>query len=174
MTGPRRRDGITLLEITLVIGLLAILAAVLATRLDRLQVDAERAAMAHVLHTVKSVIALQFASYVAEGRRGDLGLLVGTNPMELLSTPPVNYLGSMHADDPGSVRGGHWYFDEDNRFLIYRVQNACHFESTLAGPPRARFKIRTLGADGNRRAEGIQVQGLTVSEVESYEWIHQE
>ncbi len=167
--------GISILEITVVIGLLAALAGILATRLGRLQVDAERAAMQQVLQTVRSVLQLHVASWVAAGRTGDLGEFVGSNPMEQLPSPPANYVGRVHTDDASWVRGGQWYFDEGDRLLVYRVQNAQYFESALAGPPRARFKIRGVTADGMRRAqvgsEGTKIQGLTVTAVESFRWI---
>ena len=105
--------GISMLEITIVIGLLAALAGFLVTRLGRLQLDAERAAMQQVLQGVRSVLNLQVASCVASGRRSDLRELVGSNPMEQFSTPPANYVGRVRADDAGWVQGGHWYFDED-------------------------------------------------------------
>ncbi len=164
-----------MIEITIVIGLVAALAGFLVTRLGRLQVDAERAAMQHVLQGVRSVLNLQVASWIASGRTGDLGELVGSNPMEQLSPPPANYVGRVRTDDVWWVRGGQWYFDEDDGFLVYRVQNDQSFESPVAGPPRARFKIQAVEADGIRSAqfgsEGTKIQGLTVSAVEPFRWI---
>ena len=164
-----------MLEITIVIGLLAALAGFLATRLGRLQLDAERAAMQQVLQGVRSVLNLQVASWLASGRSSDLQKLVGSNPMEQFSPPPANYVGRVRTHDVSWIRGGQWYFDEDDRLLIYRVQNEQYFESAVAGPPRARFKIRGVTADGIRSEQfgsgGTKIQGLTVSAVEPFRWI---
>ncbi len=175
MRGQRHPPGISMIEITIVIGLLAALAGFLVTRLGRLQVDAERAAMQQVLQGVRSLLNLHMASWVASGRSSDLGELVGSNPMEQLSPPPPNYVGRVGADDASWIRGGQWYFEEDDGLLIYRVQNEQYFVTTLAGPPRARFKIQGVEADGIRSAqfgsEGTKIQGLTVSAVEPFRWI---
>ena len=76
MRERRHPAGISMLELTVTIGLLGALAGILVVRLGRLQVDAERAAMQHVLQGVRSVLNLQVASWIASGRTGDLGELV--------------------------------------------------------------------------------------------------
>ncbi len=175
MSERRHPPGISMIEITIVIGLLAALAGFLVTRLGRLQLDAERAAMQQVLQGVRSVLNLQVASWFASGRTRDLREFVGSNPMEQFSPPPASYVGRVRADDASWIRGGQWYFDEDDGLLIYRVQNEQYFECSLAGPPRARFKILGVNADGIRsaqfRSEGTKIQGLTVSAVEPFLWM---
>ncbi len=170
-----RRAGFTLLELLVVICIVAVLALHLNRRLQLLQVDAEHAAVEHVVGTLRSAVALEVASHVLRGEPASLRVLLDTNPMDRLAERPGNYLGELDAPDPTTVPGGQWYFDRGERVLIYRVRHGEFVETPLPGPSRIRFKYRLLTADstpdGEFEPHGQEIRGLTLTAVEPYRWL---
>jgi general secretion pathway protein G len=171
----RRTRGFTLLEFVVVVCLVAFLAAHLNERLRRLQVDAERASMEHVIGAVRSAVALEVAAHVVRGAEPDLQGFLGTNPMDRLAEPPGNYLGVLAAPDPNAIQAGHWYFDRSRGLLVYRVRHARFLDTPLPDPRRVRFKFALVAADssehGSRALGGSAIQGLRVKAAEPYRWV---
>ena len=165
--GPRpwtSDRGFSLLELTIVIAAIALLATLGLQRLWGLTVEAERVAMEQVLSGLRSAIGMNVANQLVRNDFQRLRALEAGNPMEQLAETPSNYLGALANPDPVQIEAGRWYFDSGNRTLVYRVRNAGSFISTLPGPARARFKLEVV------YGEGGAPRGARLVAVESYAW----
>lgn len=170
---PARR-GFTLLEMLIVICTIAVLVVFALHRLLGLRVEAERVAMEEVLGALRAGVAMQAVSLIAQHRDGALARLHESNPMDSLAQVPSNYLGELDAADATWVPAGRWYFDRAEGLLVYRVRYAEYFETELANPPRARFRVELVYRDRNadgRFDPGIDgFHGVQVRAVEPYRW----
>jgi type II secretory pathway pseudopilin PulG len=166
--------GASLLETMVVVVIVVVLLAVALNKLIAYQGAAERAAMETDLGALRSALELKFAELVARNRVQSAEALVGSNPMDQLSKPPGNYLGTRNGPDPGSIKGGYWYFDTRTHLLVYRVQHTDMFRGGASGAKRARFQVRMAFADrnGNHQFDaGIDtIEGLRLAAVEPYGW----
>lgn len=170
-----RTRGFTLLELTVVVVIVALLVVIAIERLLAIQADAERVMMETVVGTLRSALGMKVAESLVKHETAKLPLLEGSNPMDRLAELPPNYLGALDRPDPGTLEDGHWYFDISSRTLVYLVRHKARFEGGLADPPRARFKVQVVYADrnGNGRYDaGVDaVEGLRLAPVEPYRWV---
>ncbi len=170
----RRTAAVTLLELVVVIVLIAVLTTVAAQRLLVLRAEAERAALGQMLGSLRAAVSLRMLTLISGGREEELPGLAGSNPMELLADPPHRYLGALDAPDPAAIPPGHWYFDRDAGVLVYRVRYAERFESELADPPRAAFRVELVFEDRNgdgRYQPGLDgTSGTRLARVAEYRW----
>lgn len=168
--GGRRQGGRSLLELVLVVGLVLVLIAVAAERIQRLHVDMERARLQQVVGQLRAALAATFAERVVRGGGPALAELDGINPMTLVAAPPGNYLGER--DDPPAVASGHWYFDPSSRVLVYRVEHAEAFVSRLPGEARFRAELVFADADGDGGFDPAadSVNGVRLEPVAPYRW----
>ncbi len=179
----QRRDrahqgGFTLLELVVVIIIIGLLVVIALGKLLKIREQAERAAVTQVIGNLRSSLGMQIAEMIVKQDRKGLLALAGSNPMDLLSQVPGNYLGALGAPDPARIGGHTWYFDERDQALVYRVEYAGHFHTTLRGPPRIRFKIRLQYVDKNHNGvydPGIDtLQGLDLVALDRYTWRYHE
>ncbi len=171
-------SGFTLLELAVVVSIVSILAAIALHRLLPLRVEAERVALLQVLGTLRSAMAIQISARIAKGNVNEVGELTGENPMaDWLAEAPDNYLGELHAPDPGAVDKGAWYFDTKDRILVYRVRFGDYFRTALKGPKRARFRVELVfdDRDGNGVYDAAmdRIYGVKLVVLEKYQWLKQ-
>ena len=163
--------GFSYLELVVVIIIISVLLVVLGTKFMAMQVDAERAAMDNVLGSLRSAIGIKVAEYLARDDMAGIRGLAGTNPMRRLAELPKNYIGEI---DPATTRveGGEWYFDVRTGYLVYRVRNADHFQTSLAPPARARFVLKlVVERDGKGSRGRPAIAGVQLVPVEPYRWV---
>ena len=186
MGGPRTRvnpvrqvklnQGFTLLELVVVVIIVSLAAVIALQLLLGVRVDAERAAVTRTLGHLRSGIGMHVARSVLDDNWAAIAALDGANPMALMAQVPDSYLGEMAGPDPASVADQRWYFDANERLLVYRVAYSEYFESALAGAPRARFKLRLLYADrnGNGRFDrGLdEFDGADLVAAEPFRWLN--
>jgi general secretion pathway protein G len=167
-------SGFSLLEITVVVILVAIFYAVALERLIGIQADAERVAMENLAGIMRSALGIKVAEHIVKQDMAGLAALVGSNPVDRLTQPPGNYLGSLHAANPAILEDGNWYFDEDARSLVYLVRHGSRFEGGLSNPARARFSVELVYTDKNRNGRydtGVDaIEGVKLSALEPYRW----
>ena len=168
------RHGFTLLELVIAICIIGLLIAFALQRLLGLRVEAERVVMEEVLGALRAGVAMQAVSLIVQGRDGALARLHESNPMDSLAQLPSSYLGELDAADATRVAAGRWYFDRAERLLVYRVRHGEYFETELANPPRARFRVELAyqdrNADGRFDAGVDGFHGVRVQAVEPYQW----
>lgn len=87
----------------------------------------------------------------------------------------MNYVGEFEAIDPGAISPGHWYFDRQERMLVYRVRNDEFFRSTLPGPARIRFRLDVHfddpDRDGRYNPATEIITGVGLVPADNFTWI---
>jgi len=167
-----RKGGFTLLELVVVITIISVLVVVALDRFYKLMIDVERTAMEHDLGVLRSAIGMQVAGHFVAGDMVGLQQLTESNPMDLLSERPNNYLGVFSSFDLDELKTGSWFYDDQAKVLIYLVRNQVYFNSMLDKPGRARFKISPVYSDrisGTNKSQYIS--GLSLKPLEEYRWI---
>ena len=167
-----KQRGFTLLELAVVVTIISVLAVFALNYYYKLLVDVERTSMEHNLGVMRSAISMQFAGYYVAGNMAGLKDLVGSNPMDLLAEKPSNYLGVISHYKFEDIEKGSWFYDSKEQTLLYLVRNQLYFETDLAEPARARFKIYPVYSD--RAKEGSKIKylsGLTLKEMAPYRWL---
>lgn len=136
-----RARGFTLIELITVICVVAVTFGVALERLLRYQEMGERAAFEQNLAAINTALTMKFAAYVAGGRPEAVRAELDSNPVDLLSRPPQNYLGELYAPRTETLERASWYFDRQSRELVY-LPNRRRFLSADAGPPeKIRFHV---------------------------------
>ncbi len=166
------QSGFTLFELAVVVAIISILAVLAIDKIWALRMDAERAAVAQVVGSLRSALGIEVASRVVQNGVQTLPDLAGNNPMDLMAQSPPGYLGELENADPGSLAGGQWYFDPRGGALVYLVRFPGSFDTTLKAPPRLRFRIvlryRDVDKSGRFDAGTDRVHGLDLIPVEPY------
>lgn len=170
----RLQRGFSLLELTIVVGIIAALFAVALDRLLALRAEAERVSVLQMEGVLESALGIQLASYIARGDFAGVAKLQGTNPMDLLMQPPANYLGALQHPDPARIDGGLWYFDTATHTLVYRVHSADYFHDDLGPPARAEYQIQILfkdaHGDGRYQPGSDALYGIRLVNLAPYQW----
>jgi prepilin-type N-terminal cleavage/methylation domain-containing protein len=169
-----RQGGFSMLELTVVVCLVAILVTIAIDRLMTLRVAAERVAMAQVVGNIQSAMGIELARRVVRGGLDAAKELEGSNPMALLAKTPENYLGEMAAPDYAALRAGNWVFDSVSGNLVYIVKNSDDFRTTLPGPAQARFRFKLVYTDKNGNGQFDQqvddIGGFRLHSLAPYQW----
>jgi general secretion pathway protein G len=114
-----RRHGFTLIELTIVVCIVAVLFGVALDRMLRYQELGERAALEQNLAAINTALTMKFAAYVAGGRPQAIEGELGKNPVDLLVRPPENYLGELDAPELNKLPRPSWFFDRRSTELVY-------------------------------------------------------
>ena len=167
-----KQRGFTFLELAVVITVISALAMVALNYYYKLLVDIERTAMEHDLGSLRSAISIQVAAHYSAGDVTGLAKLVDSNPMDLLSEKPKNYLGVISHYDLKKLEKGSWFYDSKSQTLIYLVRNQLYFETMLESSARARFKIVPVYSGKKQEEFGISnVSWLALKDLEPYRWL---
>lgn len=160
----RRERGFTLLELTLVVCVVALLAAFALDRLRDLEEQAEAAAAEQTLLALKSALRIRSAELIFANRWEDLARLPQQNPFDLLEETPGNYRGDYaggRGEGGGGAPGsGAWYFDGGAHEVIYALNRQAGFSAAFPGTqgatgnPEMRFHPQGLDSLGKPVPEG--------------------
>jgi general secretion pathway protein G len=176
-------------ETAMVVIVIGGIASVLLARVDALFARVEEARMRATLTRLTSDLQMEVATRIMQGRDATIADLAGSNPLALgdaivplslrsrtedFAIGPRGYGGELGDPESRRVPGGTWYFDRDERLLVYRVENERHFFSEVTGPKRARFRVtlRFDDRDGDGRyTRGVdRIRTVALVPVEAYEW----
>jgi general secretion pathway protein G len=164
----RKPRGFTLFELAVCVMIIGVLAAVLLNRLAYYQEMAEKAAMESTARLIKTGLQIRLAELIIANRQSEAGVLEQEDPVRWLEQRPVNY-GGVFRDDP---RPGAWYFDGQQRQLVYVVNNGSRLElGGEAGLKQVRYRARLL-RDRVQTAGGVieSVTGVAFMPVIPYSW----
>jgi len=167
-----RQRGFTLFELIVIVAIISVLAVVALNYYYKLLVDVERTSMEQDLGGMRSIISMQVAGHFAANNMTGLKKLVGSNPMDMLSEKPKNYLGVISHYKLDAIEKGNWFYDSRSQMLIYLVRNQLYFETSLNSPARARFKLKPVYSfAGTGRGKTKYISGLILEELEPYRWL---
>jgi prepilin-type N-terminal cleavage/methylation domain-containing protein len=175
-TERQRNAGFTLVELSVVLVVIAILAAVAVHKLWSLQADAERSALENMVGGLRSALGMNVASYIAKADLRGAQVLAGSNPMDLLAESPRNYRGALDGKPIAAVEDGEWYFDRKRAELAYRVRNADMFRGGSGPPAEARFAVKPVYEDHNRNGRfdaGEIFYGVRLEATAPYRWVRE-
>ncbi|MEH6628593.1 MAG: prepilin-type N-terminal cleavage/methylation domain-containing protein [Motiliproteus sp.] len=166
-----RQQGFSLVELVVALAVIFVLVAGSYWRYMDLVVDAERAAFKGVWGWMRAGINMEMSHALGSEGFESLAALEQSNPMALVMKvmdPPSNYLGELSEQQAKRAEPGHWYYDLDQRLLIYRVR----YTENLVGisdssDNRLKFKLKVIhrSADskdnkGNARVSGLQLKPM--------------
>ncbi|SDL63255.1 general secretion pathway protein G [Janthinobacterium sp. OK676] len=133
------QSGFTLFELAVVVSVIAVLAAVLLSRLLAVQQEAERVAVQQTVLALRAGLRMKVLELYAADRQNQLPALAGQNPIDWLAERPSNYLGEYTAPEIAKLPQGHWFFDRSNAELIYVLNRGNTFG--LGRSELLRFKV---------------------------------
>lgn len=169
-----RQAGFSLFEFVVVIVIIAILSGLLLVRVLPLIGQAERVAFLQTRNEIQSALLLEAAERVVRGESHTLIALTAVNPMDLLLEPPGNYVGAYSARRPESLPRRSWYFDDQQKLMVYRPGRQSGF-TAIDGPSdrielKVNFVYRDRDADGAFNASRDHFDGLRLESVHAYSW----
>lgn len=177
-----------LFKLTALAVLILIFITVATIKIWELRIAAERIAVMHTLGALQSALGIKLGEIVVKEGASALVRLQHSNPMNLLQhgasdeTPynipagiaPSNYLGEFSSAETPTEEGV-WYFDLEQKILIYRVRFVDYFRSDNATyPDQARYQLRIHYHDdnGNGRIDLKQdsIAGINIEAMDHYSW----
>jgi hypothetical protein len=135
---------------------------------------AERVAFDQLRAQIQSALLLEAAERITRGESSTLVELAARNPMELLLTPPGNYVGSFSRSRPARDQRRVWYFDASQGLLVYRPGRRADFRALDGPEDRIELAVRFIFEDRNQDGAyqpGVdEFAGLRLAAVAAYEW----
>lgn len=168
-----KQRGFTLLELVVVIIIISILGLFAIDRVLAIRIAAEQSAIKQLVGTIKSALGLKVSQLALEGNMLAVAQLDKSNPLDLLSQTPSNYIGEK--DNSKSIaEPGVWYFNNEHKTLIYNVRYNEGFKTKLSGLPRIRYKIKLVYNDRNNNkrfdTHYDSIAGLNLIPLEKFSW----
>ena len=165
-----KQHGFSLFELVVVVLLVGVFMTFAIDRMLRLQIDAERVSVQHVIASLKSAVNLQSAELVVSKGLSSIKTLENINPMSYLQELPYNYLGTKNDLQANHYPLASWYFDPLLNIMVYKVKNINYFVSTLPGTPRIRLKIETIYRQEADQRQNKKVRGISLKSMDDYFW----
>lgn len=125
--GRAVQRGFTLFEFAVAVSVIAVLAAVLLSRLVAYQQEAERIAVQQTVGALRAGLRMKTLELYMADRQNQLPALAGQNPMQWLAEKPLNYLGEYATAEIVNLPQSHWFFDRSNAELIYILKQGNTF-----------------------------------------------
>jgi len=161
-------------QFVLVVILILIFMGIAARRIWELRVVAEETEVIRMIGGMQSALSLQVTERVLKKGLDAVATMNHSNPIDYLKEPPPNYDLLSTPLPPEQMLPMHWYFDEINGILIYRVGNGEYLDTPLAGPARIRLQVQLRYDDRNKNGRydaGVDsVTGLNLVPLDAYHW----
>ena len=178
-----------LFRFIVLISLILIFITVATLKIWELRIAAERVGVMHALGALKSTLGIHLSGTVVHDGVQALAPLHHSNPIHLLlqqdgevaphtlsaGIAPQNYLGEFHSAETPQ-EGGVWYFDLDQKVLVYRVNFTDHFiSSNREYPHSARYQLRVrytdLNGNGLFEPKLDRATGIGIEPMDHYTWL---
>ena len=149
--------------VALTASVIAILAGVLAGRMETPLGQAERAHVAIRLAELRSAVLLMQATMVAADDWSDAERYVGSNPMDWLEVEESDqhYLGELTLEEVSDARGK-WVFDPRRNVIAYRpLTDEWWVDNVAPAVPWLQFQVVALWSeDTPKRIKGLELAAL--------------
>lgn len=152
---PRRR-GATRLERVLALVLFAGFVGIFLDRMSFYQEYAEKTAMELTAAHIRAGMRSRVAELILANRAAEIARMADDNPINFLDKLPYNYAGEFDSAPPGPL-AGKWYYDRQNRELVYSVNNRRHFASLAGANPVVRFQTTRVSVESGNPQNGRDV-----------------
>lgn len=162
----QRQRGFTLFELVVAIVIANVLAIILLDRLWYYQEVAEKTAMEMTVMNMRSGLRLRIADLMTQSRMREAEELLQENPISWLESPPPNYIGKISSAKSAEMIPGHWYFDIEQKELVYRVQHNRFFKPGKNRENIIRFHVTAV----QQARQGGKIEGITLVPITSYQW----
>jgi|GEM_PF-735502 len=116
--------GFSLFELVVFIISVAIIYASAVNRFSRFPEAAERANFLAVAAQIQTGVSLETMLGVAAGGSQGMSRYDGANPIDMLLSPPSNYLGAIGYSDRSELPRRSWYFDLRSSELVYLINDS--------------------------------------------------
>ena len=146
LAGKARQRGFTLFELAVAVSLIAVLVAVLLSRIAVIQQEAERVAVQQTLLALRAGLRMRVLELYASDRQNQLPALAGQNPIDWLVEKPANYLGASRAPEMEKIPQSHWFFDKSTEELIYMLNRGNSFAARHSELLRFKVSLRQASA----------------------------
>lgn len=161
---PRSRS---LFQVSVVVAVMAVLAAVLLNALHYVQEKAERTVMEATVRNMERGLEIEVRTREIHGQLASIRELVGANPVTWLERPPEGYTGVCK-----KTRAlGEWCFDETTREIVYRPRLEASLE--FREPERRDLRWRVASAEeiaGGQSGRSVVAGGIRVFSTTSFVW----
>lgn len=165
--------GFSLFELVVFIIVVAIIYATAVNRFSEFPEAAERASFLAVAAQIQTGVSLETTlGVVAAGNSQNMNRYDGANPMDMLLSPPGNYLGAIDISDSSNLARRSWYFDVRSSELVYLVNNSPNVYFLIDGVQVPTNEIRFRIAVNYRyehRQTGVEITDIDEADVEDYQ-----
>lgn len=164
--------GFSLFELVVFIISVAIIYSTAVNRFSRFPEAAERANFLAVTAQIQTGVSLETMVRVAAGGSQGMSRYDGANPIEMLLSPPSNYLGAIGYTNRSDLPRRSWYFDLQSSELVYLInesQNAYLLVDGVQIPTsEIRFRIAASYRYVHRRT-GVEIAEIDARNSEGSE-----
>lgn len=157
----------SLFQVSVVIAVIALLAAVLLNALHYVQEKAERTMVETTVLNMEKGLEVELRTREIRGQAASIPDLVGANPVRWLKSPPEEYVGvCKKARAPGE-----WCFDEATREIVYRPRLQASLEYREAGRQELRWRVGSAREAAVGQGGGWAVAGgIRVFSTTTFVW----
>jgi hypothetical protein len=131
---PRSRS---LFQVSVVVGIIVLLAAVLLNALNYVQEKAERTVMEATVLNMEKGLQIEVQTREIRRQAGSFRDPVGANPVTWLASPPEGYSGVCKT----TRAPGEWCFDQTAHEIVYRPRLDKNLEFRVAGARELRWRV---------------------------------
>lgn len=166
--GSGKLHGFTLFEFAVVVTLVGVLSAVLITRVQFYQQQAELVAVEQTVATLRAALRMKETQASLAGAKAGRFQIADENPVGWLLEKPKNYLGEYYAPETGTLLNGNWYFDRSDKSLVYLFTPATNFATETSKVLRFKVKLPLVIRDSTAMAtRSTPIAGLELVQVQT-------
>lgn len=119
----------------------SVLLAGLSWALGYVQEQSEKTMVRYAVMALESGLKLESASRLTRGRGADVARLAGEDPFQWLEPKPQGYRGDWKAPWAGKDAEPGWYWDGQQKEVIYVLTRSDRFRPGPGGKAEIRYRI---------------------------------